>query len=64
MPHERVTGRDAVARDDLEHARRDDLLGELEKRSSVSGVCSAGLMIWTLPAASAGQIFQIAMYSG
>ena len=34
------------------------------KRSSVSGVCSAGLMIWTLPAASAGPIFQTAMNSG
>ena len=34
------------------------------KRRSVSGVCSAGLTIWTLPAASAGPIFQIAMYSG
>ena len=34
------------------------------KRSIVSGVCSAGLMIWTFPAASAGPIFQIAMYSG
>ena len=34
------------------------------KRSIVSGVCSAGLMIWTLPAASAGPIFHIAMKSG
>ena len=34
------------------------------KRSIVSGVCSAGLMIWTLPAASAGPIFQTAMKSG
>ena len=34
------------------------------KRRSVSGVCSAGFRIWTLPAASAGPIFQIAMYSG
>ena len=34
------------------------------KRSIVSGVCSAGLMIWTFPAASAGPIFHITMKSG
>jgi hypothetical protein len=34
------------------------------KRSSDSGVCSDGLRIWTLPAASAGPIFQTAIISG
>ena len=33
-------------------------------RSTVNGVCSAGLTIWTLPAASAGPIFQTTMKSG
>ena len=34
------------------------------KRSVVSGVCSAGFMIWTFPAASAGPSFQTAIISG
>ena len=34
------------------------------KRSSESGVCSDGFRICTLPAASAGPIFQIAIISG
>ncbi len=34
------------------------------RRSEVSGVCSAGLRITVLPAASAGPIFQIAIISG
>ena len=34
------------------------------KRSVVSGVCSDGLTICTLPAASAGPIFQTAIISG
>ena len=33
-------------------------------RSVVSGVCSDGLSTTTLPAASAGPIFQIAIISG
>ena len=33
-------------------------------RRVVRGVCSAGLTIWTFPAASAGAIFQITMNSG
>ena len=33
-------------------------------RSVVSGVCSDGFSTWTLPAASAGASFQIAIISG
>ena len=32
--------------------------------SVVSGVCSAGFRIWTLPAASAGPSFQMTIISG
>ena len=35
-----------------------------KKRNVVSGVCSAGLRIWTLPAASAGPSFQTIIISG
>ena len=34
------------------------------RRRSESGVCSEGLRIWTLPAASAGENFQTAIMSG
>ena len=34
------------------------------KRSVESGVCSEGFNTWTLPAASAGASFQIAIISG
>ena len=55
----------AVAADDVEHARRQELLRELgEQRRATPAWCRDGLRTMVLPAASAGAIFQIIIISG
>ena len=55
----------AVAGDDVQDAGREDRpRRSCAKRSVVSGVCSDGFRTVTLPAASAGANFQIAIISG
>ena len=55
----------AVAADDVEHARRQELLGQISASSvELAGVVSLGLRTTVLPAASAGAIFQIIIISG
>ncbi len=54
----------AVAGDDVEGARREELGGDLGQRRVVSGVVSLGLSTMVLPAARAGAIFHTAIISG
>ena len=64
MLDDRLAGRHAVSGDDVQHAGRQDVRGELCEPQVVSGVCSDGFSTWTLPAASAGASFHTAIISG
>jgi hypothetical protein len=54
----------AVAADDVQHARRQELGRELGEHHRGLGRLSAGFSTTVFPAASAGAIFQIAIISG
>ena len=64
MPDEASPAGIAVAGHDLQDARREDLLRQLDEAQHRQRRLLGRLEIWTLPAASAGPIFQIAMKSG
>ena len=61
---ERVADRHAVSRDDVEHAGREDVRGELGQLDGGERGQLRRLEDDLLPVASAGPIFQIAIISG
>ncbi len=64
MRDEPLAGGHAVAGDDLQHARRDHVLRELDEAQQRERRLLGGFRICTLPAASAGPSFQTAIISG